>query len=448
MSPPDRKTLEAWDDAHVWHPFTSHTVYRDDNPLMIERGDGSWLVDVNGKRFLDAVGSLWCNILGHRRPEIDEAITSQLGRIAHATFLGNASVPAVELAKRLADLAPGNLTKVFYSDSGSTTVEIAVKMALQFWQQEDGGKQAHRQRFLSFGQAYHGDTVGSVSVGGMSLFHTRFAPLLFGVERVRSPYEWRALSGGDDARWLKLAVDDLSTTLDNCGDQIAAILMEPGMQGAAGMLTQPPGYAKAVRALADKHGTLLIVDEVAMGMGRSGALFASDTLGIVPDFLCLAKGLTGGYLPLAATLTTERIFNAFLGDPAEGRTFFHGHTYTGNALGAAAALATLDILTNGVLDTLPDRIVDLRSRLVPLMAHPSVVDVRQFGLAVGIELLAGDVVRCGMAVCQVAATHGVFMRPLGDVLVLMPPLTISDNELDILFSALQQSIDTVLSGAV
>jgi adenosylmethionine-8-amino-7-oxononanoate aminotransferase len=220
------------------------------------------------------------------------------------------------------------------------------------------------------------------------------------------------------------------------------------MQGAAGMLTQPPGYAKAVRALADKHGTLLIVDEVAMGMGRSGALFASDTLGIVPDFLCLAKGLTGGYLPLAATLTTERIFNAFLGDPAEGRTFFHGHTYTGNALGAAAALATLDILTNGVLDTLPDRIVDLRSRLVPLMAHPSVVDVRQFGLAVGIELLAGDVVRCGMAVCQVAATHGVFMRPLGDVLVLMPPLTISDNELDILFSALQQSIDTVLSGAV
>jgi adenosylmethionine-8-amino-7-oxononanoate aminotransferase len=448
MSPPDRKTLEAWDDAHVWHPFTSHTVYRDENPLMIERGDGSWLVDVNGKRFLDAVGSLWCNILGHRRPEIDEAITSQLGRIAHATFLGNASVPAVELAKRLADLAPGNLTKVFYSDSGSTTVEIAVKMALQFWQQEDDGKQAHRQRFLSFGQAYHGDTVGSVSVGGMSLFHTRFAPLLFGVERVRSPYEWRALSDGDDACWLKLAVDDLSATLDNCGDQIAAILMEPGMQGAAGMLTQPPGYAKAVRALADKHGTLLIVDEVAMGMGRSGALFASDTLGIVPDFLCLAKGLTGGYLPLAATLTTERIFNAFLGDPAEGRTFFHGHTYTGNALGAAAALATLDILTNGVLDTLPNRVADLRSRLVPLMMHPSVVDVRQFGLAVGIELLAGDVVRCGMAVCQVAATHGVFMRPLGDVLVLMPPLTISDNELDILFSALQQSIDTVLSGAV
>ena len=413
---------------------------------MVERGEGCWLIDVNGNRYLDAVGSLWCNILGHRHPEIDQAITDQLGRIAHATFLGNASVPGVRLAKRLADLAPGDLTKVFYSDSGSTTVEIAVKMALQYWQQAEGGRQAHRQRFLSFGQAYHGDTVGSVSVGGMSLFHTRFAPLLFGVERVRSPYEWRAQSGGDDARWLKLAVDDLSATLDQCGDQIAAILMEPGMQGAAGMLTQPPGYAKAVRALADKHGTLLIVDEVAMGMGRSGALFACDTLGIVPDFLCLAKGLTGGYLPLAATLTTERIFNAFLGDPAEGKTFFHGHTYTGNALGAVAALATLDILTNGVLETLPGRVVELTGRLEPLIAHDAVADVRQFGLAVGIELRAGDVERCGMAVCQVAATHGVFMRPLGDVLVLMPPLTMCDKEFDILFAALQKSIDTVLAG--
>ena len=223
--------------------------------------------------------------------------------------------------------------------------------------------------------------------------------------------------------------------------------MEPGMQGAAGMLTQPPGYAKAVRALADKHGTLLIVDEVAMGMGRSGALFASDNLGIVPDFLCLAKGLTGGYLPLAATLTNERIFNAFLGDPAEGRTFFHGHTYTGNALGAVAALATLDILTDGVLDTLPDRVSDLSRRLEPLVAHPAVDDIRQFGLAVGIELRADDITRCGMAVCHAAAARGVFMRPLGDVLVLMPPLTITDSELDTLFSVIHQSINAVLPSA-
>ena len=340
MTTPDPATLRAWDEAHVWHPFTPHSVYADESPLMVVAAEGHELIDVDGRRYLDGVGSLWCNILGHRRPEIDAAVAEQLQRVAHATFLGNAGVPGVVLAKRLIDLAPEPLSRVFYSDSGSTAVEVAIKMALQFWGQWREGAQAHRTRFLAFGEAYHGDTVGAVSVGGMDLFHARFDPMLFEVERCKSPHDWRAEAEGDDARWLALASADLERTLARCGDQLAAIVLEPGMQGAAGMLTQPPGYVKRVRELADRCGTLLVLDEVAMGMGRSGAMFASETEGVVPDFLCLAKGLTGGYLPLAATLTTERVFEAFLGPPELGRTFFHGHTYTGNALGCAAALAT------------------------------------------------------------------------------------------------------------
>jgi adenosylmethionine-8-amino-7-oxononanoate aminotransferase len=452
----ERSTLEAWDDAHVWHPFTPHSVYRSEAPLMVAAAEGHELIDVDGRRYLDGVGSLWCNILGHRRAELDDAVREQLGRVAHATFLGNASVPGVVLAKRLADLAPGPLTRVFYSDSGSTAVEVAIKMALQFWGQHAGGAESQRTRFLSFGEAYHGDTIGSVSVGGMDLFHARFGPMLFEAERCRSPYGWRAESEGDDARWLELASRDLESTLARCGDQIAAIVLEPGMQGAAGMLTQPPGYVKRVRELADRAGTLLVLDEVAMGMGRSGAMFASETEGVVPDLMCLAKGLTGGYLPLAATLATERIFEAFLGPPEAGRTFFHGHTYTGNALGCAAAIATLDIFEREALvQGLPARVEALTQRLRRLRGLPHVADIRQYGLSAGIELVkdveTGEpfdpAERRGMAVCLGARERGVFLRPLGDVIVLMPPLTLSDAELDQLVDAVAYGIESALAGA-
>ncbi|MDP6942569.1 MAG: aminotransferase class III-fold pyridoxal phosphate-dependent enzyme, partial [Myxococcota bacterium] len=363
--------------------------------------------------------------------------------------------PGVVLAKRLADLAPDPLTRVFYSDSGSTAVEVAIKMALQFWSQWRDGAEAQRSRFLSFGEAYHGDTVGSVSVGGMDLFHARFGPMLFEVERCRSPYGWRSESEGDDARWLSLATRDLEATLERCGETLAAIVLEPGMQGAAGMLTQPPGYVKRVRELADRSGTLLVLDEVAMGMGRSGAMFACEAEGVVPDFLCLAKGLTGGYLPLAATLTTERIFEAFLGPPEQGKTFFHGHTYTGNALGCAAALATLDLFEREALvASLPARAQSLRQRLERLRDLPHVADIRQYGLSAGIELLADPATgrpfdpaeRRGMAVCTAARARGVFLRPLGDVLILMPPLTMSDAELDRLVDAIAHGIQTALVG--
>ena len=449
----ERETLEEWDDAHVWHPFTPHSVYRQEKPLMIESADGHELIDVDGSRFLDGVGSLWCNILGHRREELDRAVSEQLSRVAHATFLGNASVPGVVLAKRLSDLAPAPLSRVFYSDSGSTAVEVAIKMALQYWSQHKPGEKSKRTRFLSFGEAYHGDTIGSVSVGGMDLFHARFGPVLFEAERCQSPYSWRDKSKGDDKLWLELASRDLESVLERCGDQIAAIVLEPGMQGAAGMLTQPPGYVKRVRELADRAGTLLILDEVAMGMGRSGSMFASEAEGVVPDMLCLAKGLTGGYLPLAATLATEQIFEAFLGPPEEGRTFFHGHTYTGNALGCAAAIATLDIFEReSLVDGLPGRVEAMRARLERLRNLPHVADIRQYGLSAGIELLkdvdSGEPFdsseRIGVAVCLAARDKGVFLRPLGDVIVLMPPLTLSDLELDKLIDAVAYGIETTL----
>jgi len=292
-------------------------------------------------------------------------------------------------------------------------------------------------------------------VGGMDLFHARFGPMLFEAERCRSPYAWRSESMGDDAFWLDLASRDLESTLERCGDEVAAIVLEPGMQGAAGMLTQPPGYVKRVRELADRAGTLLILDEVAMGMGRSGAMFASESEGVVPDLMCLAKGLTGGYLPLAATLATERIFEAFLGPPEAGRTFFHGHTYTGNALGCAAALATLDIFEReDLVQGLPKRVSAFTERLERLRGLPHVADVRQYGLSAGIELVkdveTGEpfdaAERRGMAVCMAARDRGVFLRPLGDVIVLMPPLTLSDAELDQLVDAVAYGVQSALAG--
>lgn len=446
----DRETLVRWDDAHVWHPFTPHSVYRAEEPLMVVAAEGHELIDADGRRLLDGVSSLWCTIFGHRVPEIDRALNAQLQRVAHATFLGNASAPGVVLAKRLADLAPGHLNRVFYSDDGSTAVEVAVKMALQFWQQSG---EPQRRRFIAFSDAYHGDTAGAVSVGGIDLFHARFGPLLFDVNRCPSPFARRGEANGDDARWLELAVRDLREVLERCAGEVAAVVLEPGLQGASGMLTQPPGYVAAVRALTEEHGTLLILDEVAVGMGRSGKLFASETEGVVPDFIALAKGLTGGYLPLAATLTHERIFEAFLGPPEEGKTFFHGHTFTGNALGSAAALATLDLFERpGFLEGLPGRCEALGARLERLRRHPCVADIRRYGFAAGVELQADpgrgqsfrSADRVGARVCQAAVRRGVFLRPLGDVIVLMPPLTLSDEELDRLIDAIDHAIEEVV----
>jgi adenosylmethionine-8-amino-7-oxononanoate aminotransferase len=446
----DREALKAIDDRHVWHPFTPHSVYRDEEPLMVVAGEGNYLVDADGRRYLDGVASLWCNLFGHRRPEIDAAIRDQLDRIAHSTFLGNASAPAVLLARRLVEIAPEGLTRVFFSDNGSTAVEVALKMAYQFWQQTEGGRE--RSVFVTLGNAYHGDTVGSVSLGGIPLFHERYRPLLFETVRAHAPYCYRCPLGNAPDVCASVCADDVERLILEHGDRVAAVVLEPGVQGAAGMAVLPEGLLGRAADAARRVGALLVLDEVAVGFGRSGHMFACEREGVAPDILCLAKGLTGGYLPMAATLTTERIFEAFLGDPAEGRTFFHGHTYTGNQLAAAAAHATLDIFEReGVIAGLGPKIERLATELARLWQLEAVGDVRQYGLAAGVELVADRATKAaypaserrGMKVCMAARRHGVFLRPLGDTLVLMPPLTITDGEIVALVDAIEAGIREV-----
>ncbi|MCA9437047.1 MAG: adenosylmethionine--8-amino-7-oxononanoate transaminase [Candidatus Omnitrophica bacterium] len=450
------QTLWEWDQAHVWHPFTPHSVYPNESPLMVVAGEGNYLIDSDGKRYLDGVSSIWCNTFGHRKKEIDEAIKAQLDRIAHSTFLGNSGDRAVELAHRLAEIAPEGLNKVFYSDNGSTAVEIAVKMALQFWQQQPDESQKKRNRFLAFGNAYHGDTVGSVSVGGIDLFHERFKPLLFEVIRSPSPYCYRCPLGKRPESCQTECFEEFEKLLEEKGSEVAAVVLEPGFQGASGLITLPKDFLTRVAQATQRSGALLILDEVAAGMGRSGKMFACETEGVIPDFLCIAKGLTGGYLPLAATLTHQRIFDAFLAPPEEGKTFFHGHTYTGNALGAAAAVATLDLFeSEEILNRLPEKIEFLRGQLMRLKDLPGVGDIRQFGLAVGIELVMDRETRepypsCerrAMRVCGHAVERGVFLRPLGDVVILMPPLSITEEEIKRLIDAVESGVRTCLSDA-
>ncbi len=453
-----RDTLVRWDDRHVWHPFTPHDAYRDEDPLMIVGGEGNELIDADGRRLLDGVASLWCNVFGHRRPEIDAAIRQQLDRIAHATFLGNASAPAVELAKRLVDLAPDPLSRCFFSDDGSTAVEVALKMALQFHGQSGVAGGARRKRVLSLDLAYHGDTLGAVSVGGIDLFHSTFGPLLFERLSVPSPHCYRCPIGSDlePATCGLACAEEAVARIMRSGPELAAVIVEPGLQGAGGMIVQPPGFLSAVAEATQRAGALLIADEVAVGFGRSAeAMFACQREGVSPDLLCLGKGLTGGYLPMAATLATERVFDAFRGRPAEGRTFFHGHTFTGNALAAAAGLATLDIFeAEDVLRGLPAKAEALDRELDRVRSLPGVGDVRRYGLAVGIELVADTTTRRsfpaeerrGMRVCRHAVRNGVFLRPLGDVVVLMPPLSITDAEIVRLVDAVEAGIRAEVPG--
>ena len=449
----DKETLKEWDDAYVWHPFTPHSVYREEAPLMVVAGEGHYLIDASGERYLDAVGSIWCNLFGHRRPELDEAVREQLDHIAHSTMLGNANDRPVILARRLLERAPANLGKVFYSDNGSTSVEIAMKMALQFWQQHRDGEEGQRTTFMGLSNAYSGDTIGAVSVGGIDLFHSRFGPMLFEAVRGPSPVTYHRPQGQSRKEAEEAFVARFDAVIEEHGHKLAALVLEPGMQGAGGMVTYPEGFLVHAAAKVEEVGSLLIVDEVAMGMGRSGEMFACQREGVEPDFLCVAKGLTGGYVPVAATLATDRVYEAFLGPPGEGRTFFHGHTFTGNALGCAAALATLDVFEEEeILSEVRRKEAVLRERLAPLWDHRHVGDIRQYGLAAGVELVADKerrepfdgADRVGMQVCTAAREKGVFFRPLGDVMVMMPPLTIEDEEIDAMIGAMEHGIAAVL----
>ena len=404
--------LQAADRRHLWHPFTQQRAWcEDEEPLIIEQAEGVNLYDTDGNAYIDGVASLWCNVHGHRHPALDEAVAEQLGRMAHSTMLGASHPAAIELAERLLEFVPAGLSRVFYSDSGSTAVEVALKMAFQWWLQRG----ERRTTFICLEDAYHGDTLGAVSVGGIDLFHSRYGPLLFDTAQARS----------GDARQLK-------ELLERNEGQVAAVIVEPLVQGAAGMLMQPYGYLQRVRQLCDEHGVLLICDEVATGFGRTGAMFACDHEAVAPDLMCVGKGLTGGYLPLAATLTTEQVYEGFLGAPEDARTFFHGHTYTGNPLACAAGIATLETFERErTLEALVPKIELLERLLAQRIAVlPGVVEVRQRGFMVGIELIGrppGE--RLGHAVAMAARRRGAVIRPLGDVMVLMPPLTISEADL-------------------
>ncbi|MFL5870007.1 MAG: adenosylmethionine--8-amino-7-oxononanoate transaminase [Solirubrobacterales bacterium] len=410
------------DKRHVWHPFTQQREWCEADQLVIERADGTDLIDSEGRRYIDGVSSLWCNVHGHRHPLIDEAIRDQLDRVAHSTMLGLTHAPAADLAARLAEIAPPGLDRVFYSESGSAAVEIALKIAFQYWRQRG---EPSRSSFVTLTDAYHGDTVGAVSVGGIDLFHGAFGPLLFDSHRV---------DPGD--------VERLECVLDFHAEEIAAVIVEPLVQGAAGIRVQPPGFLHAVRELTARYGVLLIADEVATGFGRTGTMFACEQERVAPDLLCLGKGLTGGYLPLAATLATEEVYDGFLGAHDEFRTFFHGHTFTGNPLGCAAALASLDVFEREhTLLRLQPKIRLLGELLAPIAGLAEVAEVRGRGFMVGIDLGEHDpALRLGHRVTLEARQRGAIVRPLGDTVVLMPPLAISMAELRRLVEITGESI--------
>ena len=427
--------------------FTQMAEYE---PLVIERAEGCTLFDIDGRAYLDGVSSLWCNIHGHRHPRLDEALRQQLDRVAHVTQLGSSNPTTIELAKRLVDIAPAGLEHVFFSDDGATAVEVALKMAFQYWRQRPDPKPS-KNLYVALGDAYHGDTLGSVSVGGVERFHAMFRPLLFEVLRTPAPDTYRLPAGvrAEDACGYYLAAMD--RLLATHHERIAAVVIEPLVQAAAGMIMHPSGYLHGLRELTRRWDVLLIADEVAVGFGRTGTMFACQQEEVTPDLLCLAKGLTAGYLPLAATLATDEIWRAFLGTFAESRTFFHGHTYGGNPLGAAVALASLDVFVEEkTLERLRPKIERLAEHLARIAELPHVGDVRQRGLIAGIELVRDKPSkqpypweeRRGMRVCERAREDGVLLRPLGNVIVIMPPLAITLDELDRICTAVEHGIKT------
>jgi adenosylmethionine-8-amino-7-oxononanoate aminotransferase len=443
----DTATLAAWDHRHLWHPFTQMADWMAEEPLVIAEAEGTTLVDTRGRRYLDGVSSLWCNVHGHRHPALDSALREQLGRVAHSTLLGLANVPSIELAQALVEIAPRGLTRVFYSDAGATAVEAALRIALQYHQLR--GDSA-RTRFASLVEAYHGDTLGAVGVGYSETFHRFVADAVAPALRLTPPHVFRWQRGMDAEAALAAALDEAERTLATHGRTLAALIVEPLVQGAAGMWIHPPAYLRALHELAHRHGTLLVADEVATGFGRTGRMFACEHAGITPDLMCLGKGISGGYLPLAATLASEEVFATFLAPYEEFRAFFHGHTYTGNPLGCVVGLASLRVFREErTLERLAQKIALLRERLVGEIARlEHVGDVRQQGVMVGVELVAeraGRVpyppaARIGQRVVRAARARGVLLRPLGNVIVLMPPLAIARAELERLIDVARASI--------
>jgi adenosylmethionine-8-amino-7-oxononanoate aminotransferase len=439
-APMDSATWLKRDAASVWHPFTQHSAWLDDEPTVVDRAEGPWLIDVDGNRYLDGVSSLWVTTFGHRTPEIDDAIRAQLDKLDHSTFLGATHVPGIELAERLLATAPTGegpvLSKVFYAGDGSSAVEVALKMAYQSSVQSGQA----RPLFVHLREAYHGDTLGAVSVGGMELFHATYRPLLLKTLAVSSP--GIRVEGQSAQERAAEVVAELTAVLAERGHEVCAIVVEPMVQAAGGMLTYHADFLRAARRLATQHGTLLICDEVATGVGRTGTMWASEHAGIVPDLLTCGKGLTAGYLPLSAVLATDEVYESFLGE--SGRTLFHGHTFTANPLCCAAANANLDLVASRGLVALAAALGErLGELLAPWENDDRVREIRRIGTMTGVEVRSvGD--RTGAAVCRAARRRGVWLRPLGDTVVLMPPLALGPDETDLLVGALSEAIAEVV----
>lgn len=445
--------LEENDKKYIWHPFTQMQEWLNEKPIIISEGKGCFLKDIYGRWYLDGVSSLWVNIFGHNRKEIDEAIKEQLDKIAHTTLLGLGNIPSIKLAERIINLlsksfntGPHKLSKVFYSDNGSTAVEVALKMAFQYWKHKGFDD---RNSFVSLKNAYHGDTIGAVSVGGIDIFHKTFEPLLFKTYKAPSPYCYRCEFGKTFPKCDFNCLKKLDNILENHSHEIAGLIIEPIIQAAGGMITSPKGYLKGVRELCYKYGILMIADEVATGFGRTGKMFACEHEGVVPDILCLSKGITGGYMPLAVTVTTDEIYNAFLGKFEDLKTFFHGHSYTGNPLACSSALAVLDIFEKeNILKSLNEKINIFRNWLDSISELKNVGDARNAGLMAGIELVKNKKTKepyplkdkKGWLVAYKAREKGVILRPLGNVIVVMPPLSIDIVNLNTLMKIVKESI--------
>lgn len=426
------------DAKSVWHPFTQHQLWVDDVPIVVDRAEGVWFWDTDGRRYLDGVSSLWVNVHGHRTQEIDDAIRRQLGQLDHTTFLGLTHEPGIELAEKLLATAPTGLTKAFFGGDGASSVEAAIKMAFQACAQRG----QDRPLYVHVAEGYHGDTLGAVSVGGIDLFHHTYRPILLDTQMVSSP---GVLGPGQTrAHRAREVLDELAALLAREGDRVCAIVIEPMVQAAGGILTHHESFLTGVRALCDQSGAYLICDEVATGLGRTGRMWAVEHAGVSPDLMTCGKGLTAGYLPLSAVLATDDVYDAFLGAPGSGRTFFHGHSYTANPLCAAAAIANLDLMAANSTVAHANRVGELMGEwLEPLLALDGVREIRRIGTMTGIEVEPrGE--RTGFEICQEARRHGVWIRPLGDVVVLMPILAISDADLRLLVDVTSHAIQTVV----